>query len=263
MRSDHEIRTVTFRHWSQDTQRVRIKIKIRNGFHILPWLLLLKRCFIVKLKTWCSSAVGMGLILFNILLATRTEGPSISTASLLTAQSCGVQSTSQREGMPPRQSGWVSLCKSHQVQHGQIQGPVPESGQSQAQVQAGRRIGWKLPCGEGIEGVGWWEAKHDPALCNCTSESQLHPGLDQNQHGPQVEGGRFLFSMLLWRDSACIQLQGPPHKKIMELLECAGGSQRGSEGWSTSPMNTDWVIWGCILWRREGSGKILQHPSST
>ena len=39
--------------------------------------------------------------------------------------------------------------------------------------------------------------------------------------------------------------------------ESGGGPQRGSQGWSSSPMKTGWESWGCSAWRREGSGEPL------
>jgi len=36
--------------------------------------------------------------------------------------------------------GEVGLCKAHEVQQGQVQGPAPGLGQSQTQIQAGQRI---------------------------------------------------------------------------------------------------------------------------
>lgn len=39
-----------------------------------------------------------------------------------------------------------------------------------------------------IWGVDWWEA-HKPAMCACSSERQLWPGLHQEKHGQQAEAG--------------------------------------------------------------------------
>jgi len=46
------------------------------------------------------------------------------------------------------------MCDPHEVQEGQMQDPAHGSGNSQAQVQAGRRIDWEQPRGEELGGAG-------------------------------------------------------------------------------------------------------------
>jgi len=50
--------------------------------------------------------------------------------------------------MPSRGTltGLVGLCEPHEVQQGQIQGPVHASGQSEAQIQAILRMDGEQPC---------------------------------------------------------------------------------------------------------------------
>ncbi|GAB0182840.1 mitochondrial enolase superfamily member 1 [Grus japonensis] len=42
---------------------------------------------------------------------------------------------------------------------------------------------------KGVGGVGGQEAQHNLAMCACSPESQLCPGLHQKRHDQQVEGG--------------------------------------------------------------------------
>ena len=48
---------------------------------------------------------------------------------------------------------------------------------------------WEQIWGQGLGGVGWQEAQHDPAMCVCSPESQPYPGLHQKKCDQQVEGG--------------------------------------------------------------------------
>ena len=45
------------------------------------------------------------------------------------------------------------------------------------------------PCQKRPGGTGGWEVGHEPAMCPCSPESQLHLGLHQNKCGQQVNGG--------------------------------------------------------------------------
>lgn len=53
-----------------------------------------------------------------------------------------------------------------------MQGLAPGSGQSQVQLQAGQRTDSEQPWGEGLGGVGWWEAQRELAVRTCSSETQ-------------------------------------------------------------------------------------------
>lgn len=64
----------------------------------------------------------------------------------------------------------VGLCQHLGVQQGQVQGPVPASGQFHAQIQAW--IG-EHPWVEGLGCVGWWEVQYDPAIYACSPENLL------------------------------------------------------------------------------------------
>ena len=94
----------------------------------------------------------------------------------------------------------VGPCEPCEVEQGQVQGLAHGWGQSQAQIQAGKRMDWEQPWGEGLGGAGWWETHHDLATCIHNPESQLCPGLHQKQRGQQIKGGYSAPSIPLWWD---------------------------------------------------------------
>ena len=99
----------------------------------------------------------------------------------------------------PWQPGEVGLREPHEVQQGQVEGPACGSWQSQTQVQAGWRVAREQPWGEGLGGTGGWEAQHEVAICICSPESQLYPGLHQEKRGQQVEGGHSAPLLSPWK----------------------------------------------------------------
>jgi len=132
----------------------------------------------------------------------------------------------------PSRGSWVSsrsgpMCKPHEFQQGQVQGPAPGLGQLLVSIQAERWRDGEQPWGEGLGGVGWWEAQHDPAMCAHSQESQPDRGLHQEKHGQQIKGGHSPLYSALGRPhlESCNQLWSPQHRKDMDLLD---GIQRGA-----------------------------------
>lgn len=87
----------------------------------------------------------------------------------------------------PGQAWEVGLWKLHEVQQGQIWGPVPGLEQSQPWIQAGRWVDW----GQLWDrlGFGGWKSWQKLVMCTWSPESQPYPGPHQKNHGQQVQGG--------------------------------------------------------------------------
>ena len=62
--------------------------------------------------------------------------------------------------------------------------------------------------------------QHELATFNCSSETQLYPGLHQEKHDEQIEGMILPLYSVLMRTHLkyCIQFWGLQHKKEMGLL---------------------------------------------
>ena len=75
------------------------------------------------------------------------------------------------------------------LQQGQVLSPLRGSGKSQVQIQAGQRMDWEQPWGEGLAGAGWPEAQHDLATCTCSLKDQQYPELHQKKCDQQGKGG--------------------------------------------------------------------------
>lgn len=83
----------------------------------------------------------------------------------------------------------VDLFKPHEVQQHEVQCPAPGLGQSQMQIQAGQGMEQEQPWVEEFFSVRGQKSQHDPAVCTSSQEIQPYLGLNQKQHGQQVEGG--------------------------------------------------------------------------
>jgi len=79
------------------------------------------------------------------------------------------------------------------------------------------------------------------AMCMCSPEGQLYPGLHQKKRGQQLNGGDSAPLSALVRPhlESCVQLGSPQHRKDMDLLERSRRwPPKQSEGWNTSPVRT-------------------------
>jgi len=89
-------------------------------------------------------------------------------------------------------------------------------------IQIWRRTHWEQLCREGLRDTGGWKAGHEPAVCACSPEGQLHPELQQKRSGQQGEGGEC--PPLLCHCEApsgvlCPEAWGPQHKRDVKLLD--------------------------------------------
>lgn len=110
----------------------------------------------------------------------------------------------------------------------------------------------------------WWSEKgkrheggHEPAVCSCSLEGQLYPGLHQKSGGRRER--EVILPPLLGPCEAPSEVLCPslriPEK---ERHRGAGSSPEESHeddrrGWSTSLMKKSWKSWACLAWRRKGS----------
>jgi len=138
-----------------------------------------------------------------------------------------------------------------------LQAPAHGSGQSQAQIQAGHRMDWEQPWGEGLGGIGHWD---DPAIFAHSPEGELYPGLHQKKCGQQGKEGILpLCSALVTAHlESYIQLWSPQHRKDTDLFEQVQRTpQQSSEGWNISPMRKGCKSRDCSTLRRKSSEETL------
>ena len=122
--------------------------------------------------------------------------------------------------------------------------PGGRSAQPPASVQAGGWRDWEQPCREGLRGAGGWKAHHDPAVCACSPERQLCPGLHQKQRGQQVERGDFALVRF------CSGEKTPPGV-LSPALEPLAQERHGCVGAGPEESHKDDPRAGApLLWRR-------------
>jgi len=116
----------------------------------------------------------------------------------------------------PGQAWEVGTCQLHEAQQSQVQGAAPGSGKSQGQTQAGWRIAYEQPWGEGFGGVSWWKTQYELAMCACCLEGQPYLRLHREKHDWQVKGiDSALYSTLMRPHlDYSIQLLGPQHNTV-------------------------------------------------
>ena len=115
---------------------------------------------------WCVAFLRdffLGPVLFKCLWVTWMVGLSAPSASLqlMQAEWCRWHARGTRCHPEGHAQSWEAvLCQPHEVQPRHVQHCAPGSGQSLAQMQAGQRMAWEQPWGEGLQGVGWWKTLH-------------------------------------------------------------------------------------------------------
>jgi len=119
--------------------------------------------------------------------------------------------------------------------------------------------GWKdraQPCWKGLGGTGWWPAGHESAMCPCSPENQLYPGLHQKKQGQQGKGGHPASLLCPGETSPGALCPNVEYRRDVDLLEHV---QRNAtemiQGMEHLPKRTGWENWDCSSWRRESSGR--------
>ena len=132
----------------------------------------------------------LGPVLINIFVGDMDSGIecTLSKSANEAKLSCVVDTLEERDAIQKDLDRVErGLCNPQEVQQGQVQGPAPGSRESQTRVQAGQRMDWEQPWGEGLGGAGWWEAQHDSAMCAHSPEGspakQQQPYEDIRQLG--------------------------------------------------------------------------------
>lgn len=113
----------------------------------------------------------LGLALFNIIISDMDSGIEWTLSTVL----FGTVNIQEGRDAIYREFGrlekWV-CAHIPEVQQGQVQDPEPGLGQSEAHIQAGQRMNWEHPWGEGPWGIGCWKTQPQLAMCTCSPESQ-------------------------------------------------------------------------------------------
>lgn len=124
-----------------------------------------------------------------------------------------------------------------EVQQGQVQDPEPGLGQSEAHIQAGQRMNWEHPWGEGPWGIGCWKTQPQLAMCTCSPESQSSCPASKESWGTGWERWFCPSTLLSWDSTCSIVLSCGPCsiRRIWNYWSKIRGGPRGwSDGWSTS-----------------------------
>jgi len=83
----------------------------------------------------------------------------------------------------------VSQREHPEVQQSRVQNLAPGLQQPPQSIQSGGGIDRAQFYQKGLQGPGGWQAGHEPAVCLCSPESQLYPGLHPKKRGQQHKGG--------------------------------------------------------------------------
>lgn len=137
------------------------------------------------------------------------QGPTLGPAllSIFSIDTVGSSAFSQVCGRhQAEQWGWgkgaihMDLAKLETWTHGASWGSARPNAGAGGKPQYQSRLGMNRSeqlCPEGLGGAAEWEAGHDPAVCTCSPESKMCPGLHQKQ-GVQQGRGFCPCTLLCW-----------------------------------------------------------------
>lgn len=115
----------------------------------------------------------------------------------------------------------MGLCEPHEIQHSQVQGAALVSEQSEAQVQAGERMGGEQPWGaQRLAGAGSQAAQHTQQCALPAQKAHHALGYIKRSVGSRSREVILpLYSTLKKYHLQFIKLWGLPHKKEVDLLQ--------------------------------------------
>lgn len=147
-----------------------------------------------------------------------------------------------------------------------MQGPAPGLGQSQAQVQSGKRM---IETSPGEKDLGVFVDKKFNMNWQCMFEAHkadhimgcIKRGMTSNSKEVILPLYHTLVRPHL---DYCVQLWCSQHTKEVDLLEqVQRRAMKLIKGLEHLSYKKQTQSWGCSAWRREGSDEKLEQPSST